>query len=123
MPCSSEVFLQRGGSCATAPLIPVLDNPVDLEAEDGEADLRAEEVVVGMGLRICAMGRDLSTQRLCVHPSRQRKCTAMLGPATSVTSSINNASMRLRSNALIRASFQTRGVARQVDDAFARRLV
>ena len=36
----------------------------------------------------------------------------MFGPATSVTSSINKASMRLRSNALVLASFHTRGKSR-----------
>lgn len=57
-------------------------------------------------------GQTVPVVRLWVRPPRQRTCTAMLGPATTVMSSISKASMRLRSNAHVLPSLQTLGKSR-----------
>ena len=74
----------------------------------------------GLNLRIKAMGLGPCTVSEVVCPPRKRTCTAIGSYFVRVTSSINNASMRLRSRDSVRASFQTRGKSRASERMRAR---
>ena len=77
----------------------------------------------GLNLRTKAMGLGPCTVSEVVWPPRKRTCTAIGSFFVSVTSSINNASIRLRSRDSVRGSFHTRGKLRASERILARRII